>query len=705
MSVFPGPGAGDLLARARGAIQSGRPAEAEALLAPAVAAAPGNPDAHLLLGLALAGLGRLPESLAQFDRALQARPDHPITLHNRAQSLAGLGRVAEAKADVERALALAPDFDAAWLALGSFTAALGDAPGAERAYRRALALKATNPAAHYNLALLFQGQGRIEEAIAAYRKALAANPGFAAAHNNLGNALRQSGRTPEAVAHYAEALRLDPRMADAYSNYGLALQDLGRITEAAALLERAAALKPDSAPVLNNLGIALFGVNRFVEAETAYRGALALEPRFFEAHNNLGNTLSGQGREEEAMAAYRESIAISPDYADAHSNLGLMLQERGDVDGAIACYERALALRPDHSDALTNEGYLLQEKGRRRDAMALYRRALEANPRSARAAYNLGLAQLCEFEFEEGWERCELRYYTSPPVAVLRPFAMPTFKPEEWGKGHALAVWREQGIGDQLLYATLLPELEERSQPFVFEVDERLIPAFARSHPGWKVTSTREYEAGFAGCDRQISAASLPRLVRRTLESFDRQPQALLRADPVRSAAYRARLAAPRRRVVGISWRSFQPKARGFLQRKKTAPLAAFADLARRPDLTLLDLQYGDTAAEREAFAREPGVRLARLEELDLFNDIDGVLAAVEACDAIVTTSNVAAHYAGALGKRTLLLYPGDNPPFHYWSTDASGRCLWYPSVRIVTGRDLHDWPRLLARAHELLDA
>ena len=687
------------------ALQANRLQEAETLLRALDAAAPGEPDTLQLLGVTLCRLGELEEAVRVLGEVLAKRPDHVAALFNRAQALLGLGQPAPARADLERALLRKPDLEAGWLALGGALAALRDPAGAERAYRRAVALRDASPAAHYNLALLFQEQGRIEEAIAGYRKTLARDPRFAAAHNNLANALRQAGRAAESFGHYEEALRADPQLADAYANYGTALQEAGRVAEAVRLLERAAALKPASAQIQNNLGIAYYAVNRLADAEAAHRRALAAQPDFYEALNNLANALAALGRDDEAMAYYHKVIERAPGHADAHSNLGLQLQERGAIDEAMASYARALALKPDHADALNNQGYLLQEQGRRAEAMVLYRRALEANPRSARAAYNLGLAQLCQLEFQEGWERCELRYFTTPPIAVLRPFTVPAFSDADWGNGHHLAIWREQGIGDQLLYATLVPELVARGQDFVLELDHRLHPAFARSHPDWKIVAPESSDAAFARCDRHLAGASLPRLLRPTLESFERQPPALLRADPERARGYRERLSKPGVLVIGISWRSFQPKARSFLERKKSAPLAAFAPLSRRDDVALLDLQYGDTAAQRAAFTGEHGGRLARVDELDIFNDVDGVLAAVEACDLVVTTSNVTAHYAGILGKRALLLYLADNPPFHYWATDATGRCLWYPSVRTVTGPDLDDWPKLLARADELIDA
>jgi ADP-heptose:LPS heptosyltransferase len=115
-----------------------------------------------------------------------------------------------------------------------------------------------------------------------------------------------------------------------------------------------------------------------------------------------------------------------------------------------------------------------------------------------------------------------------------------------------------------------------------------------------------------------------------------------------------------------------------------------------------VDLQYGDTAAERAAFAADGG-RLERIEELDLQEDLDGLLALIEACDLVVTTSNATAHLAGAIGKETLLVYLSGNTPFHYWMPKADGASLWYPSVRIVTGAALDTWARAFGRVQEIV--
>src|SRR5438270_9946329 len=115
-------------------------------------------------------------------------------------------------------------------------------------------------------------------------------------------------------------------------------------------------------------------------------------------------------------------------------------------------------------------------------------------------------------------------------------------------------------------------------------------------------------------------------------------------------------------------------KARSVMGASKSVPVANFSRLAQARDARLLDLQYGDVSEERRAFeADHPGV-LRRLEGLDLDDDFDGVACAMVACGEVVTSSNAAAHLAGAIGAPTTLVYLRAWPPVPYWSADSGGR-------------------------------
>jgi len=99
-------------------------------------------------------------------------------------------------------------------------------------------------------------------------------------------------------------------------------------------------------------------------------------------------------------------------------------------------------------------------------------------------------------------------------------------------------------------------------------------------------------------------------------------------------------------------------------------------------DTTAVDLQYGDTLAERRMLEETADIAITHLDDIDNFHDIDGLAALIHACDAVVTISNVTAHLAGAMGKPTFLLAPWSKGKIWYWH-EGHSRSLWYPSVRL----------------------
>jgi len=187
-----------------------------------------------------------------------------------------------------------------------------------------------------------------------------------------------------------------------------------------------------------------------------------------------------------------------------------------------------------------------------------------------------------------------------------------------------------------------------------------------------------------------LFAGSLPGLFRPSVASFARQPRRVLQAATERVSLYRNRLAPGFK--VALSWRSVRA---GRLGRSKSVALANFAPVLAVPDAQFVDVQYGDTAAERAALAQ--GSSLVHFDDVDCYHDLDEVLAILDACDLLISTSNANAHLAAALGKPVWLLYPAERAPFHYWVHGGDHRSLWHPSVEIVSAPGLADWPQLIA--------
>ena len=483
---------------------------------------------------------------------------------------------------------------------------------------------------------------------------------------------------------------------------GLARLQSGRVTEAISALRDALRSNDRHLGVLDALSVALAAAGSHAQAEEVVRRALALDPDQLLWRMRLGMALTSQRKWRDAIGVYEDILARDAGIADAHHNLGDALTKVHRLPEGMIALRRALALGPRNPDTHNSLGVALQELGLWEAAVAHYESALDAQPGDVPATFNLGLAQLLRLEFGKGWQGYEfrlrdpIRRQERLDMRTLDLFErLPRWNDPQEPAVREVAVWAEQGIGDQLVYSTLIPELLEARVPILYEVDRRLLDAYARAFPAVRFFPLADPPAEeLQRAHRVQLAGSLPRIFRTSRESFARQPVSVLAADPMRVERYRAELAARRPGLkVALSWTSTRSE---WHITRKSAALDDFVPLFRLPGACFVDVQYGDTAAERRGLKAVHGVELVRFDSVDYFNDLEDVLAIVESCDLVVTTSNATAHLAGALGKRTWLLYLADRPPFHYWAHGGTQRSLWYPSVEVVTGKNLAGWPALL---------
>lgn len=532
-----------------------------------------------------------------------------------------------------------------------------DLANAETLLRRAIDVSGNNPAYICNLGNVLAEQGRTDEAVTSYRRALRLAPDFPEALNSLGVALRACGRPGEAADCYRRALTLSPQFVEAYKNLGNALLDEGKADDAAAAFARAAALKPKSAESHIDLAVALHRAQRLEEALAALDKALSVSPRNAQAAYIRGNVLRDLGRRDAAVESYRRAIEVDPDIAEAHNNLSRLLLDRDDVVGAIASLRDAVRRKPDYAEA----------------------------------HQHLGFAYFLSGDFAGGWREYEWRWRTSGLQGRWRNFPQPIWRGEPLDGGKLL-VWGEQGVGDEIIYASMIPDLLEREIGLVLECDARLAPLFRRSFPKATVVGRSTPQAAATAepaIHAHIPIASLGQLLRPDLASFPRR-RSYLRADPSRTGEYRQRLDGAGRTIVGVSWRS----TNAAYGASKSMALTDLAPILTRPDCLFVDLQYGDTAAERAA-AAHAGIALAHLDDLDLFHDLEGVAALVAACDHVVTVSNTTAHFAGALGKPASVMLPFGGGCLWYWLRDRSDS-PWYGTMTLYRQRGPGDWSEVV---------
>ena len=100
------------------------------------------------------------------------------------------------------------------------------------------------------------------------------------------------------------------------------------------------------------------------------------------------------------------------------------------------------------------------------------------------------------------------------------------------------------------------------------------------------------------------------------------------------------------------------------------------------PNCNVFNLQYGDVLDEINNFNNKKN-KLMKIEDLDLYNDFEGVAEFLKSLDIFVTISNSTAHLAGSLGVKTILIKPNNYALFHYWN-QKNNKTPWYNCVELI---------------------
>lgn len=503
-------------------------------------------------------------------------------------------------------------------------------------------------------------------------------------------ALHRAGALGRALAAYQDLLAADPANADALHLTGVLAHQMGRTSVGIACIEQALQLNPRAPLYHRNMAELRKATGDHARAAAHLRQAAALDPANVDTRIALGLALAADGDIAGAIESYRAALALDPACAAAHANLGLALEETGDVAGAEAAYRSALSARPDFVPALNNLAMLLGEQNAVEAAIALLRRAIAVDPGNAEAGVNLGQLLLLTGNLREGWRLLEARRRV--PDALHPPAGV-----REWaGPGdpcRRLLVCAEQGLGEELLFASCLADLAA-AQPrttLVVECDPRLAPLFGRSFPAceirpYRLTETRRRSSrrdwlAEAPVDAYVPAGTLPLHFRSARADYPATAGYLV-ADPQRVRHWRAWLAqaAGSRITVGLCWRS---GTRGGIRDTRALPLPAWEPLLRDPRIAVVNLQYGEAGPALVSHAQTIGAPVLEAPGLDLFDGLDDLAALMTALDAVVSAPTAVCELAGALGRPTWRTLRGND-----WSRlgGTGGVCPWHPNTRIVAG-------------------
>ena len=615
-------------------------------------------------------------------------------------------RMAEAEQICRQLLTVNPAHTESLHLLGNIALRRGDAQHAVGLIKKAVTQDSRNAAYHLSLGQAYRTLGRLDDARACFKTAIKLQPKSYQGHFNSGALELDARRFAESVASFKRAIAINPKLAEAHNGLGLAFQGLGLLQEALASFQKAKFLKPDFAEAHFNMGMAHQHLGDIDDALEAYKRALELQPHYAAAYNNLGSLCYNRHRLEETLEYCRHALRLEPNLVEAHINLGLALRMLGRFKEATASLQCAVALRPTLPNPYVGLAMIAEMEGRFEAALDYYRRALDLHPEHPGALWNQSLCLLRHGELAKGWEGFEWRWqnpitFNSP----RRPFSQPKWKGEDLGEG-ALLIWGEQGVGDEVLCGSMIPDLISRDIDFILECDRRLVPLFRRSWPEANIVSRADPPAPQiteAAVVRQTPMASLGAWLRPSFDAFPKRA-GFLTPDWPRQQEFRAKVANDANSVrgktliIGISWVS-KNLAVG---NQKSSSLLDWAPILHQRNVRFVDLQYGNTESDRAEVKKQLGVDVTHLDNLDNFNDLDGLAALISACDLVITVSNTTAHLAGALGVPAWVLLPSGLGHTWYWFTEREDS-PWYSSVRLFRQPAPNDWRPVIKQVAKAL--
>lgn len=365
-----------------------------------------------------------------------------------------------------------------------------------------------------------------------------------------------------------------------------------------------------------------------------------------------------------ALSVFKRCTELAPHREESWNSLGMTYQECGQYQKAKECFKKAIEKNPK-ADYLGNLAVAYLTEGNHPEAKRWCRKALEKEPEHAGSWTTYGLASLATGDFANGWKGYE--------YCLGGKFRKELFfgdaKRWEGSPVDSLVVYGEQGLGDEIMYASCLPDAQRLAKRVTLECDRRLERLFQRSFPEIAVHGTRREEGAEwrdEPFDARCASGSLAALFRPNAESFPKKPY--LKADPERRLMWRSLFDSFKKPVIGLAWTGGRPNTHA---KDRAVGLESFRNYITKTDAVFVSLQYKDAEAEIE----DSLLPVRQFRHATLTQDYDDTAAMVAELDLVLGVHTTVHHLAGALGTPSKVLVPS-KPMWNYAHGDGFA---WYP--------------------------
>ena len=459
----------------------------------------------------------------------------------------------------------------------------------------------------------------------------------------------------EATAYFSTLERLAPNNVLFVCNFAYALDKIGQFDLAIKVLNRAKEIDSSEISIYLNQTVSFCNLKKFDLAKESALHALKLEPLSAITLNNFGAVMQKLGDNASAKAAFETAASIDNSYMEAKINLAA-------VNILTKEYDKALFL-------------LESELGR-------------VDPESSTAKFlkvKLAYEYLRCGRLTEGWKCYEFALDREIPFENSR-WPKRSFNKPKWVgqniKGKTILIWGEQGIGDEIIFATCIKDLINEGCEIIIECQKRLVDSFARSFKNVKVRESdfsiiSPFSSPNNDYDYHLPIASLMSFYRNNIHDFvNSAPYMIVNKNWAEEFENRLTISNKKYRI-GICWRS------GIINPERNpnnTSLLDWGSIFNLNNFEFVNLQYGECELELKAAEERFNINILRWSDLNLKDDIDKTLSLISRLDFVISIGSAVFSMAASVGVKVFVLLPQKT-----WDQFGTNYYPFFPNVEVFS--------------------
>lgn len=540
--------------------------------------------------------------------------------------------------------------------------------------------------ARYNFAIMCEQLNHLDLAKNNYNKILKINAKHWKSIFNLYLIYIKEKKYEKALNLVNDILIIKPNYQPALRDKAVILYYLKRPDEGLPFIEESLKQNQEDYIALNTLGLIYMEMKKYHFTIKIFRKAISINPQYYPSYNNLGRCYQINNDYNSALINFKKALDLNPQFTEAINNIANCYNQSGLYNKAIKFYKKALKIEPKRPELIYNMGLAYTYLNNYKKGEELYKKAYAVIPNDDQLRKNYSILLLANQRFKEAWKffegRIGLNEFSSKNSQVNRVKSK-LWKGENIDKNKKILIIKEQGVGDEILYGSMYPDLINNFHNIKIETDPRLISLFERSLNKKNIFITfSKYSKSTEGLkqfDTILYAGSLGMLFRNKISDFPKHQY--LFADKNKYEFISKKINKFTRKIkIGISWRS-KNETYGI---DKSIDLNLFKTILELDQFSFINLQYGDTTKELYNFKKKSNIDIINIDEVDLFNDFESIAALLKNLDLYIAVSNSTAHLSAALGVPTWIIKPKIHAVFHYWN-QPNNITPWYPSVKLFS--------------------